>query len=236
MGEHDSELRSRSFQRLKADRGVHGVRNKPGVEVPHLLLLAVLLPDLRPCGRSYGGRFATSDLNDLYRRVHQPQQASCAPGLLELKRAGIIVRTKKPCWQGAVYALLDRPPRPCDHGHHSARSNHWPTLSMASRPVPSEPSSKRVDYSGRSVSWWARPGVCTSADCREMARKCSIPSSSSSCSCAAKASTIQAAKRLVEREDRMCGTILERGARPSGALESRADLAPARHPCVSSPY
>jgi len=114
-------------------------------------VIPVIPPDLRPLVPLEGGRFATSDLNDLYRRVINRNNR--LKKLLELKAPGVIVRNEKRMLQEAVDALLD-------NGRHGR-----PVLGTGNRPLKSLSHmlkgkqgrfrqnllGKRVDYSGRSV-------------------------------------------------------------------------------------
>ena len=116
-----------------------------------LEVLPVIPPDLRPLVPLDGGRFATSDLNDLYRRVINRNNR--LKKLIELKAPEIIIRNEKRMLQEAVDALLD-------NGRHGR-----PVLGPGNRPLKSLSDmlkgkqgrfrqnllGKRVDYSGRSV-------------------------------------------------------------------------------------
>ena len=89
-------------------------------------VLPVLPPDLRPLVPLDGGRFATSDLNDLYRRVIN--RNSRLRRLLELKAPEIIARNEKRMLQEAVDSLLDNGRRgKAMTAPTSARSSRWPT-------------------------------------------------------------------------------------------------------------
>ncbi|GIX31523.1 MAG: hypothetical protein KatS3mg124_1995 [Porticoccaceae bacterium] len=116
-----------------------------------LEVIPVLPPDLRPLVPLDGGRFATSDLNDLYRRVINRNNR--LKRLLELKAPDIIVRNEKRMLQEAVDALLrQRPPRPAHH-----RAQQAPPQVLADMLKGKQGRfrqnllGKRVDYSGRSV-------------------------------------------------------------------------------------
>jgi DNA-directed RNA polymerase subunit beta' len=113
--------------------------------------LPVLPPDLRPLVPLDGGRFATSDLNDLYRRVINRNNR--LRRLLELNAPDIIVRNEKRMLQEAVDALLDNGRR----GRAITGSNKRPLKSLAELIKGKQGRfrqnllGKRVDYSGRSV-------------------------------------------------------------------------------------
>ena len=113
-----------------------GSGNKPEWMVMNVL--PVLPPDLRPLVPLDGGRFATSDLNDLYRRVINRDNR--LKRLLDLSAPDIIVRNEKRMLQEAVDALLDNGRR----GRAITGSNKRPLKSLAdmikeARPVPPEP-------------------------------------------------------------------------------------------------
>ncbi len=120
--------------------------NKPEWMV--LTVLPVIPPDLRPLVPLDGGRFATSDLNDLYRRVINRNNR--LKKLLELNAPDIIVRNEKRMLQEAVDALLD-------HGRPVLGSNNRPLKSLSDMLKGKQGRfrqnllGKRVDYSGRSV-------------------------------------------------------------------------------------
>ena len=128
--------------------------NKPEWMV--LTVLPVLPPDLRPLVPLDGGRFATSDLNDLYRRVINRNNR--LKRLLDLNAPDIIVRNEKRMLQEAVDALLDNGRR----GRAITGSNSRPLKSLADMIKGKHGRfrqnllGKRVDYSGRSVLWSAR--------------------------------------------------------------------------------
>ena len=114
-------------------------------------ILPVLPPDLRPLVPLEGGRFATSDLNDLYRRVINRNNR--LKRLLELSAPDIIVRNEKRMLQESVDALLDNGRR----GRAITGSNKRPLKSLADMIKGKQGRfrqnllGKRVDYSGRSV-------------------------------------------------------------------------------------
>ena len=136
-------------KRLKLLESFHGSGNKPEWMV--LKVLPVLPPDLRPLVPLDGGRFATSDLNDLYRRVINRNNR--LKRLLELSAPDIIVRNEKRMLQESVDALLDNGRR----GRAITGSNKRPLKSLADMIKGKQGRfrqnllGKRVDYSGRSV-------------------------------------------------------------------------------------
>jgi DNA-directed RNA polymerase subunit beta' len=136
-------------KRLKLLDGFITSGNKP--EWMILNVLPVLPPDLRPLVPLDGGRFATSDLNDLYRRVINRNNR--LKRLLDLSAPDIIVRNEKRMLQEAVDALLDNGRR----GRAITGSNKRPLKSLADMIKGKQGRfrqnllGKRVDYSGRSV-------------------------------------------------------------------------------------
>src|SRR5690606_24324285 len=117
-----------------------------------MTVLPVLPPDLRPLVPLDGGRFATSDLNDLYRRVINRNNR--LRRLLELNAPDIIVRNEKRMLQESVDALMDNGRR----GRAITGTNKRPLKSLAAMMKGKQGRfrrnllGKRVDYSGRSVS------------------------------------------------------------------------------------
>lgn len=136
-------------KRLKIFNDFTSSKNRP--EWMILTVLPVLPPDLRPLVPLDGGRFATSDLNDLYRRVINRNNR--LKRLLDLNAPDIIVRNEKRMLQEAVDALLDNGRR----GRAILGSNRRPLKSLADMikgkggRFRQNLLGKRVDYSGRSV-------------------------------------------------------------------------------------
>ena len=114
-------------------------------------------PDLRPMVQLDGGRFATCDLNDLYRRVINRNNR--LKRLLELGAPDIIVRNEKRMLQEAVDALIDngRRGRPVTGpGNRALKSPVRPAAGQAG-PLPSEPAGQaRGLLRPLALSWWAR--------------------------------------------------------------------------------
>ena len=136
-------------KRLKLMEAFDGSGNKPEWMV--MTVLPVLPPDLRPLVPLDGGRFATSDLNDLYRRVINRNNR--LKRLLDLSAPDIIVRNEKRMLQESVDALLDNGRR----GRAITGTNKRPLKSLADMIKGKQGRfrqnllGKRVDYSGRSV-------------------------------------------------------------------------------------
>ena len=126
---------------------------KSGIKPEWMILevLPVLPPDLRPLVPLDGGRFATSDLNDLYRRVINRNNR--LKRLLELKAPDIIVRNEKRMLQEAVDALIDngRRGRPVTGPNNRALKSLSDMLKGKQGRFRQNLLGKRVDYSGRSV-------------------------------------------------------------------------------------
>jgi len=143
------QKRSRSIKRLKIISSFIGSNNKPDYMV--LEVLPVIPPDLRPMVQLDGGRFATSDLNDLYRRVINRNNR--LKKLLELDAPEIIINNEKRMLQEAVDALFDNGRR----GRAVVGAGNRPLKSLSDMLKGKQGRfrqnllGKRVDYSGRSV-------------------------------------------------------------------------------------
>ena len=185
--------------------------------------LPVLPPDLRPLVPLDGGRFATSDLNDLYRRVINRNNR--LKRLLDLNAPDIIVRNEKRMLQEAVDALLDNGRR----GRAITGSNKRPLKSLADMIKGKQGRfrqnllGKRVDYSGRSV-------IVTGPTLRlhqcglpkKMALELFKPFIFSKLELRGLATTIKAAKKMVEREEPVVWDILDEVIREHPVLLNRA--------------
>ncbi|MGD2278920.1 MAG: DNA-directed RNA polymerase subunit beta' [Candidatus Omnitrophota bacterium] len=145
----DMNLRKRLMKRLKIIEGFRKSDNKP--EWMILDIVPMIPPDLRPLVPLEGGRFATSDLNDLYRRVINRNNR--LKKLLELKAPEVIIRNEKRMLQEAVDALFDNG----RHGRAVMGPGGRPLKSLADMLKGKQGRfrqnllGKRVDYSGRSV-------------------------------------------------------------------------------------
>jgi DNA-directed RNA polymerase subunit beta' len=188
-----------------------------------LTVLPVLPPDLRPLVPLDGGRFATSDLNDLYRRVINRNNR--LRRLLELNAPDIIVRNEKRMLQESVDALLDNGRR----GRAITGTNKRPLKSLADMIKGKQGRfrqnllGKRVDYSGRSVI--VVGPTLKLHQCglpKKMALELFKPFIFSKLQLRGEASTIKAAKRLVEREGPEVWDILEEVIREHPVLLNRA--------------
>ena len=207
-------------KRLKLMEAFHGSGNLPEWMV--LTVLPVLPPDLRPLVPLDGGRFATSDLNDLYRRVINRNNR--LKRLLDLSAPDIIVRNEKRMLQEAVDALLDNGRR----GRAITGSNKRPLKSLADMIKGKQGRfrqnllGKRVDYSGRSVITVGptlRLHQCGLP--KKMALELFKPFIFGKLEMRGMATTIKAAKKMVERELPTELPASAVRARPSGHRRSR---------------
>ena len=185
--------------------------------------LPVLPPDLRPLVALDGGRFATSDLNDLYRRVINRNNR--LKRLLGLNAPDIIVRNEKRMLQESVDALLDNGRR----GRAVTGSNKRALKSLADMIKGKQGRfrqnllGKRVDYSGRSVI--VVGPTLKLHQCglpKKMALELFKPFIFSKLESRELASTIKAAKKMVEREEAVVWDILEEVIREHPVLLNRA--------------
>ena len=188
-----------------------------------MTVLPVLPPDLRPLVPLDGGRFATSDLNDLYRRVINRNNR--LRRLLELSAPDIIVRNEKRMLQESVDALLDNGRR----GRAITGSNKRPLKSLADMIKGKQGRfrqnllGKRVDYSGRSVITvgpYLKLHQCGLP--KKMALELFKPFVFAKLQRRGLATTIKAAKKLVEREEAEVWDILEEVIREHPVLLNRA--------------
>ena len=208
-------------KRLKLMEAFERSGNKP--EWMIFNVLPVLPPDLRPLVPLEGGRFATSDLNDLYRRVINRNNR--LKRLLDLSAPDIIVRNEKRMLQESVDALLDNGRR----GRAITGTNKRPLKSLADMIKGKQGRfrqnllGKRVDYSGRSVI------VCGPSlrlhQCglpKKMALELFKPFIFGKLEARGLATTIKAAKKMVERETAEVWDILAEVIREHPVLLNRA--------------
>jgi DNA-directed RNA polymerase subunit beta' len=222
MGNTTSETKiKRLSKRLKLIESFIESGNRPEWMV--LTVLPVLPPDLRPLVPLDGGRFATSDLNDLYRRVINRNNR--LRRLLELNAPDIIVRNEKRMLQEAVDALLDNGRR----GRAITGTNKRPLKSLADMIKGKQGRfrqnllGKRVDYSGRSVIVVGpRLRLHQCGLPKKMALELFKPFIFSKLQLRGEATTIKAAKRMVEREGPEVWDILEEVIREHPVLLNRA--------------
>jgi len=143
------QIRKKVAKRIKLFQGLHSSKSRP--EWMILAVLPVLPPDLRPLVPLEGGRFATSDLNDLYRRVINRNNR--LKNLLSLKTPEVIIRNEKRMLQEAVDALYDngRHGRAVTGAGNRALKSLSDMLKGKGGRFRQNLLGKRVDYSGRSV-------------------------------------------------------------------------------------
>ncbi|OFZ98391.1 MAG: DNA-directed RNA polymerase subunit beta' [Betaproteobacteria bacterium RIFCSPLOWO2_02_67_12] len=208
-------------KRLKVLEGFKSSNIKPDWMV--MEVLPVLPPELRPLVPLDGGRFATSDLNDLYRRVINRNNR--LKRLLELKAPEIIVRNEKRMLQEAVDSLLDNGRR----GKAMTGANKRPLKSLADMikgkggRFRQNLLGKRVDYSGRSVivvGPQLKLHQCGLP--KKMALELFKPFIFNKLELLGLATTIKAAKRLVEQEVPEVWDILEEVIREHPVMLNRA--------------
>ena len=149
LRESTGQKRAKIIKRLEVVEAFRGSGNKP--EWMIMDAIPVIPPDLRPMVQLDGGRFATSDLNDLYRRIINRNNR--LKRLLELGAPDIIVRNEKRMLQEAVDALIDngRRGRPVTGPGNRALKSLSDMLKGKSGRFRQNLLGKRVDYSGRSV-------------------------------------------------------------------------------------
>ncbi|NOQ82092.1 MAG: DNA-directed RNA polymerase subunit beta' [Methylophaga sp.] len=208
-------------KRLKLMEAFLNSGNKPEWMV--LEVLPILPPDLRPLVPLDGGRFATSDLNDLYRRVINRNNR--LKRLLDLNAPDIIVRNEKRMLQESVDALLDNGRR----GRAITGTNRMPLKSLADMIKGKQGRfrqnllGKRVDYSGRSVivvGPYLKLHQCGLP--KKMALELFKPFVYGKLERLGLATTIKAAKKMVEREGPEVWDILEDVIREHPIMLNRA--------------
>jgi len=222
LAETGSETKiKRITKRLKLLESFRSSGNRPEWLV--MTQLPVLPPDLRPLVPLDGGRFATSDLNDLYRRVINRNNR--LKRLLEINAPDIILRNEKRMLQESVDSLLDNGRR----GRAVTGTNKRPLKSLADMIKGKQGRfrqnllGKRVDYSGRSVivvGPTLRLHQCGLP--KKMALELFKPFIFGKLHRRGLATTIKAAKKLVEREGAEVWDVLEEVIREHPVLLNRA--------------
>jgi len=222
LQETKSELKKTKItKRLKLIEAFISSKNKP--EWMILKVLPVIPPELRPLVPLDGGRFATSDLNDLYRRVINRNNR--LRRLIDLRAPDIIIRNEKRMLQESVDALFDNGRR----GRVITSTNKRPLKSLSDMLKGKQGRfrqnllGKRVDYSGRSVIV-VGPNLKLH-QCglpKKMALELFKPFIFHKLDIYGWANTIKAAKKLVEKEDPRVWDILEEVIREHPVLLNRA--------------
>jgi len=222
LAETNSEAkRKKLVKRLKLVEAFLDSGNKPEWMV--LEVIPVIPPELRPLVPLDGGRFATSDLNDLYRRVINRNNR--LKRLLELRAPGIIVRNEKRMLQESVDALFDNGRR----GRVITGANKRPLKSLADMLKGKQGRfrqnllGKRCDYSGRSVIVVGPELKLHQCGLpKKMALELFKPFIYARLEAYAMATTIKAAKRMVEKERPEVWDILEQVIREHPVMLNRA--------------
>ena len=230
LAESDSDIKKKKIaKRLKLIEAFLASGNKP--EWMILTVVPVIPPDLRPLVPLDGGRFATSDLNDLYRRVINRNNR--LKRLIELRAPDIIIRNEKRMLQEAVDALFDNGRR----GRVITGANKRPLKSLADMLKGKQGRfrqnllGKRVDYSGRSVIVVGPELKLHQCGLpKKMALELFKPFIYSRLDAKGLSTTVKQAKKLVEKEKPEVWDILDEVIREHPVLLNRAPtLAPPRH-------
>jgi DNA-directed RNA polymerase subunit beta' len=222
IGETDSDIKKKKFgKRLKLIEAFIASGNKP--EWMILTVVPVIPPDLRPLVPLDGGRFATSDLNDLYRRVINRNNR--LKRLIELRAPDIIIRNEKRMLQEAVDALFDNGRR----GRVITGANKRPLKSLADMLKGKQGRfrqnllGKRVDYSGRSVIVVGPELKLHQCGLpKKMALELFKPFIYSRLDAKGLSTTVKQAKKLVEKEKPEVWDILDEVIREHPVLLNRA--------------
>ena len=221
MHSTSGQRRKKAIKRLRVVEAFRHSNNKP--EWMILTVLPVLPPDLRPLVPLDGGRFATSDLNDLYRRVINRNNR--LKRLLELGAPEIIIRNEKRMLQESVDALIDngRRGRPIQGSHNHKLRSLSDLLRGKQGRFRQNLLGKRVDYSGRSVIV-VGPELALN-ECglpKRMALELFKPFVMHRLVILGLAPNIKSAKKIVERADPEVWDILEDVTRERPVLLNRA--------------
>ena len=222
IAETDSDIKKKKIaKRLKLIEAFIASSNKP--EWMILTVVPVIPPDLRPLVPLDGGRFATSDLNDLYRRVINRNNR--LKRLIELRAPDIIIRNEKRMLQEAVDALFDNGRR----GRVVTGANKRPLKSLADMLKGKQGRfrqnllGKRVDYSGRSVIVVGPELKLHQCGLpKKMALELFKPFIYSRLDAKGLSTTVKQAKKLVEKEKPEVWDILDEVIREHPVLLNRA--------------
>ena len=232
IAEATTELKPKKLgKRLKVIEALHRVR-ATSPEWMILTVVPVIPPELRPLVPLDGGRFATSDLNDLYRRVINRNNR--LKRLMELSAPDIIIRNEKRMLQESVDALFDNGRR----GRVITGANKRPLKSLADMLKGKQGRfrqnllGKRVDYSGRSVIVVGPEMKLHQCGLpKKMALELFKPFIYARLQALGQAATVKQAKKLVEKEKPEVWDVLDEVIREHPVLLNRAPtLAPPRHP------
>ncbi|MBQ9324982.1 MAG: DNA-directed RNA polymerase subunit beta' [Clostridia bacterium] len=221
LRETESQKRTRLVKRLEVVESFRTSGNRP--EWMILTVVPVIPPDLRPMVQLEGGRFATSDLNDLYRRVINRNNR--LKRLLDLGAPDIIVRNEKRMLQESVDALIDngRRGRPVTGPGNRALKSLSDLLRGKQGRFRQNLLGKRVDYSGRSVIVVGPELKLHQCGLpKEMALELFKPFVMERLVALKKANNVKAAKRKVEKASPDIWDILEEVIRDHPVLLNRA--------------
>src|SRR5664280_1800403 len=221
--ETSQQRKNEALKRLQVVEAFRASKNINRPEWMIVKVVPVIPPDLRPLVPLDGGRFATSDLNDLYRRVINRNNR--LKRLIELRAPDIIIRNEKRMLQEAVDALFDNGRR----GRVITGANKRPLKSLADMLKGKQGRfrqnllGKRVDYSGRSV-------VTVGPDLRlhqcglpkKMALELFKPFIYSRLDAKGLSTTVKQAKKLVEQQEPIVWDILDEVIREHPVLLNRA--------------
>ena len=208
LREATGQKRAKIVKRLEAVEAFRTSGNRP--EWMILTAIPVIPPDIRPMVQLDGGRFATSDLNDLYRRIINRNNR--LKRLLELGAPDIIVRNEKRMLQEAVDALIDngRRGRPVTGPGNRAMKSLSDMLKGKQGRFRQNLLGKRVDYSGRSVIVVGPElKIYQCGLPKEMAIELFKPFVMRELVAKGKAHNIKSAKRMVERQEEEVWDVLE---------------------------
>ena len=221
LKESGGQKRARIIKRLEVVEAFRGSGNSPAWMV--MDVIPVLPPDLRPMVQLDGGRFATSDLNDLYRRIINRNNR--LKRLLELGAPDIIVRNEKRMLQEAVDALIDngRRGRPVTGPGNRALKSLSDMLKGKSGRFRQNLLGKRVDYSGRSVIVVGPElKIYQCGLPKEMALELFKPFVMKELVARGTSQNIKNAKKLVERWDNSVWDVLEEVIKEHPVMLNRA--------------
>ncbi len=202
------QKRARIIKRLEVVEAFHNSENKP--EWMIMDVIPVIPPDIRPMVQLDGGRFATSDLNDLYRRIINRNNR--LRRLLDLNAPDIIVRNEKRMLQEAVDALIDngRRGRPVTGPGNRALKSLSDMLKGKQGRFRQNLLGKRVDYSGRSVIVVGPElKIYQCGLPKEMAIELFKPFVMKELTASGRANNIKAAKKMVEKLEPEVWDVLE---------------------------
>jgi len=219
--ESTGQKRAKIIKRLEAAEAFRSSGNRP--EWMILTVIPVIPPEIRPMVQLDGGRFATSDLNDLYRRIINRNNR--LKRLLELGAPDIIVRNEKRMLQEAVDALIDngRRGRPVTGPGNRAMKSLSDMLKGKQGRFRQNLLGKRVDYSGRSVIVVGPElKIYQCGLPKEMAIELFKPFVMKELVSRGKAHNIKSAKRMVERLQNEVWDVLEDVIREHPVMLNRA--------------